>query len=179
MRLKEITKVVCPILHVGLLFLIIYLWFPSYYDKFAVVVAVDLFEVATGEITSIAAGIGMGLNPIIVAVFVSYIESSISLFVAVNFDLLKKLPKAGEQIIKYENRMKTYMETKKWLKSAGFLGISVVAAIPFYGTGAVPSTILGRLLGMEWKKSWLAVSMGIFLRSMLISLLLYLGYLAI
>ncbi|MCD6481226.1 MAG: hypothetical protein J7L31_03020, partial [Thermoplasmata archaeon] len=70
MRLKEITKVVCPILHVGLLFLIIYLWFPSYYNKFAVVVAVDLFEVATGEITSIAAGIGMGLNPIIVAVFV-------------------------------------------------------------------------------------------------------------
>lgn len=74
MRLKEITKVVCPILYVGLLFLIIYLWFPSYYDKFAVVTAVDLFEFAAGEITSIAAGIGIGLNPI-VAVFVSHIES--------------------------------------------------------------------------------------------------------
>lgn len=43
----------------------------------------------------------------------------------------------------------------------GFLGLALFVAVPLPGTGAYAGSCAGWLLGMEWKRSFVAVSLGV------------------
>ena len=170
------VKLAIPCLLAGILFLMIYLGNPSYYTKLLAVVTANFLDVISGEITAIIVGIGLNLNPLVVVSLIIFIESDISLFVAWNFDILKTIPKIGRWLIRYEDKIKSKIEKKKWAKTAEFYGLVLMAAVPFYGTGALASTVVGRLLGMGWKRSWLAVTIGVTIRSVIILIVIYFGY---
>ncbi|PJB21279.1 MAG: hypothetical protein CO114_06185, partial [Euryarchaeota archaeon CG_4_9_14_3_um_filter_38_12] len=76
-----LTKFIVPWMLAGIVTLIIYLSGPYYYTRFSAVLIL-FFEIATGEITSILIGIGAGLNPILVVLFITFLESDISIFTA-------------------------------------------------------------------------------------------------
>lgn len=172
-----LTKFIVPWVFAGIVTLIIYLSGPYYYTRFSTVLII-FFEICTGEITSILVGIGAGLNPILVVLFVTFLESDISIFTAWNFDILKRIPKIGNSLTKYEGKAKKFIE-KKRLEKIGFMGLLILVMIPVHGTGALASTIIGRLLGFGWKKTWLCVTTGCAVRSSIIALLVYFGYLAV
>jgi uncharacterized membrane protein len=172
-----LTKFIIPWALAGIVALIIYLSGPYYYTRFSAVLIL-FFEMFTGEISSVLVGIGTGLNPILVVLFVTFLESDISLFTAWNFDILKRIPKIGNSLTKYEGKAKKFIE-KKHLKKIGFIGLLILVIIPVNGTGALATTIIGRLLGFGWKKTWLCVTTGCAIRSSIIALLVYSGYLAV
>ncbi|MBU4189529.1 MAG: small multi-drug export protein [Candidatus Thermoplasmatota archaeon] len=172
-----LTKFMVPWMLGGIVALIIYLSGAYYYTRFSMVLII-FFEICTGEVTSILVGIGAGLNPILVVLFVTFLESDISIFTAWNFDILKRIPRIGNSLIKYEGKAKKIIE-KKRLEKIGFMGLLILVMIPVHGTGALPSTIIGRLLGFGWKKTWLCVTTGCAIRSSIIALLAYSGYLAV
>lgn len=176
LQIKSLIKFIVPLILVGIIFLMIYFLSEKYYYGLATVTSVNFLEVVSGEITSILVGINLGLNPVIAGSFIIFLESDISLFVAWNFDVLKKAPKVGRKLVDYEEKMREIIEKKRWIKTAQFLGVMTIAFIPFYGTGALPSTIIGRLLGMGWKKSWLAVTLGATIRSIIILVIIFWGY---
>jgi uncharacterized membrane protein len=157
----------------------IYLSASFYFTKLLAVISANFLDIFSGEITAVILGVGLGVNPIIVVLLIIFIESDISLFVAWNFDILKSIPKIGGKIAQYEEKIKHKIEKKKWAKTAEFYGLTLMAAIPFYGTGALSSTLIGRLLGMEWKRSWLAVTIGVTLRSIVILTIIYFGYITL
>lgn len=172
-----LTKFILPWVFAGIVTLIIYLSGPYYYTRFSAVL-IFFFEIATGEVSSILVGIGAGLNPILVVLFVTFLESDISIFTAWNFDILKRIPKIGNSLTKYEGKAKKFIE-KKCLEKIGFIGLLILVVIPVHGTGALATTIIGRLLGFGWKKTWLCVTTGCAVRSSIIALLAYSGYLAV
>ena len=176
-RLLALTKFILPWVFAGVVALIIYFSGLYYYTRFSAVLIL-FFEIATGEITSILIGIGAGLNPILVVLFVTFLESDISLFTAWNFDTLKMVPKIGNSLTEYEGKAKKFIE-KKRLEKIGFIGLLILVMIPVHGTGALASTVIGRLLGFGWKKTWLCITTGCAIRSSIIALLAYSGYLAV
>ncbi len=179
LQTKPSLKFMIPWVFATLVFLMIYFSGPSCYNRLALVASVNFLDVISGEITAILVGINSGLNPLVVTSFIIFIESDISLIVALNFDILKKPPKMGKRLITYEKKIKNLIEKKSWLKTAAFFGVILITAVPSYGTGALPATIIGRLLGLGWKKSWLAVTIGAAARSVLISLIIYFGYIVL
>jgi len=172
-----LTKFILPWVFAGIVTLIIYLSGPYYYIRFSAVLIL-FFEICAGEVSSILVGIGAGLNPILVVLFVTFLESDISIFTAWNFDILKRIPKIGNSLTKYEGKAKKFIE-KKRLEKIGFIGLLILVMIPVHGTGALATTIIGRLLGFGWKKTWLCITTGCAVRSSIIALLAYSGYLAV
>jgi uncharacterized membrane protein len=64
----------------------------------------------------------------------------------------------------------------------GFWGLALFVAVPLPLTGAYTGTILGWLLGMDWRKAFLAVGVGVLIAGvvvLLITLLIRLGILGV
>ena len=145
--------------------------FPAY----AATVGTFFFAFGTGEISAIIVGSALGLNPFIPALLVTFIESDISLFIAWNFDYLKKIPKIGWYITKYEGKAADIIRRRKLLGNLSFFFIFFTMFIPMHGTGAITMTLVGRILALGEKRTWFAVTLGSFMRSLLVASLIYLG----
>ena len=147
--------------------------------EYSATMATFFFAFGTGEISAIIVGTAMGLNPFIPALLVAFIESDMSLFITWNFDYLKKIPKIGKYIAKYEEKAEELLKKRKSLEEAGFFFIFAAMFVPLHGTGAITMTLAGRLLAMGERKTWLAVTLGSLVRSLLVAALIYLGILAL
>jgi len=132
LQIKSLIKFIVPLILVGIIFSMTYFLSEKYYYGLATVTSVNFLEVVSGEITSILVGINLGLNPVIAGSFIIFLESDISLFVAWNFDVLKKAPKVGRKLVDYEEKMREIIEKKRWIKTVQFLGVMTIAFIPFY-----------------------------------------------
>ncbi len=173
-----LTKFMVPWMLGGIVALIIYLSGPYYYTRFAAVASTFFFAVGTGAVTSILLGIALDLNPVLIIGFIVFLEADISLFIAWNFDVLKDTPLIGKVLMKYETRAKRFIK-KKRLESVEIMGLIAFVLIPFHGTGAVGGTIIGRILGMGWKRAWLCVTIGCSVRTIIITLSVYSGYISL
>ena len=52
------------------------------------------------------------------------------------------------------------LKTKKYLDKYGFIGLALFVGIPLPGTGVWTASLAGYLLGISFKKSFLAISLG-------------------
>jgi len=66
-------------------------------------------------------------------------------------------------------------KTKSSIAKYGAWGLMVFVMIPLPITGAYTGTIAAYILGMEYKKSLIAVSIGVTISSVIISTMMYLG----
>ncbi len=146
--------------------------FPAY----AATVGTFFFAFGTGEISAIIVGSALGINPFMAALLVTFMESDISLFIAWNFDYLKKIPKIGRYIGKYEEKAGEVIKKRKSLEELGFFFIFITMFIPLHGTGAITMTLVGRLIALGHRKTWLAVTLGSLVRSLLVAGLIYFGF---
>ncbi len=109
---------------------------------------------------AIPLGIGLGLDPVLT--FVVAVATNIVIFLPTRFVLeffydavLRRIPWFDRYLLGLRKRGQPTIE------KYGLLGLAVFVAVPLPLTGAYTGTILSWLLAMEWKRSFLAVALGV------------------
>ena len=113
-----------------------------------------------GKETIIPGGILAGINPLLMALSIAFVDIIVALFLVWNYDLAKKIPLVGKFIIKVENIGKTSSNKYGWIKPLRFIGVVLFVMIPFQGSGGLMGSIVGRLIGMKPWNTFLAISTG-------------------
>ena len=113
-----------------------------------------------GKESVIPAGIALGIDPILMALSIAFIDSVVSLFMVWNYDLVKKIPLIGRFVKKIEEIGKKGSKEYAWIRPLKFIGIVLFVMVPFQGSGGVVGSILGRLIGMRSISTWSAVTLG-------------------
>ena len=113
-----------------------------------------------GKETVIPAGVKLGINPLVMALSIAFVDIIVALFLIWNYDLAKKIPLIGRFMIKVENIGKSSSDKYAWLKPLRFIGIMLFVMVPFQGSGGLVGSILGRLIGMKPWNTFFAISIG-------------------
>jgi len=122
-----------------------------------------------GKETIIPSGVVAGINPLIMALSIAFVDIIIALFLVWNYDLAKKIPIVGKFIIKVESIGKRSSSKYAWIKPLRFIGIVLFVMVPFQGSGGLVGSILGRLIGMKPWNTFFAISTGAIIGCLLIA----------
>jgi len=120
-------------------------------------------------------GIALGLNPALV--FVIAIVANALLFFPIFFALklfYHRLSPRFPLLTRHLEKVKEKGKPK--VDKYGFLGLTLFVAIPLPVTGVYTATFLSWLLGMEWKKAFPAIGLGVVIAGVIV-LLVTLGVL--
>lgn len=177
-----IAKLVIPFCLAGAA--VVFFWLftrPEVYARYATVATTYFFMPLFGTEAAVFAGLhpnfGSPLSPAAIIAFMVFIDSVLSLFLVWNLDYAKKIPYLGKLVEWSETKGEKALMKYKWAGRLGFIGLTAFVMIPFQYTGATVGSIVGRILGMTSLMTWLAVVLGSFLRSTLITLV-YIGVLS-
>jgi len=120
-------------------------------------------------------GVYLGLDPILTFFVAIFVNSIIffPIFFLSGF-LYELIFSKSHFFKKYLDR--TRKKAKLYVKKYGYLGLTLFIAIPTPFTGAYTGTVAAWLLKMDWKKSFLAISVGVIINGIII-LLAVLGFL--
>ncbi|MDO5568918.1 MAG: small multi-drug export protein [bacterium] len=94
----------------------------------------------------------------------------ILLFIEKLFNWLKKFKKSKKVVEKLEKKT---LAKRSQIDKYGYWGIFIFVAIPLPGTGAWTGALLAMLLGMEKKKSFLAITVGVMVAGIIMSIFSY------
>ncbi len=122
---------------------------------------------------AIPAGMGMGLTPIYAAVL-AFIGSMIPVpFILLLITPIFNYLKTTKLFSKFVHRItaKTMKGTSNKVEKYGFWGIALFVAIPLPGTGVWTGSLGAVLLGIPFKKAFLAVLTGDFLMAIIVLLI--------
>ena len=86
------------------------------------------------------------------------------------FELLKKWNPTKKIVTKLEKKT---LSKREQLDKYGYLGLLLFVGIPLPGTGAWTGTLLAVLLKLDKKKSFIAISLGVLLAGIIMSILSY------
>jgi len=110
-----------------------------------------------------------GIDPMLMALSIAFVDIVVALFLVWNYDLAKKIPFVGKFIIKVEEKGKNVEEKYGWVKPLRFIGIVLFVMIPFQGSGGLVGSIVGRLIGMKPLNTFIAISIGAVIGCLLIA----------
>lgn len=113
-----------------------------------------------GKESVIPTGIGLGFDPLLMAVSIAFVDVVVALFLLWNYDLAKKIPIIGRFMEKIEQIGKASSGKYSWIKPLRFIGIILFVMVPFQGSGGMVGTILGRLFGMKPLNTFLGIGIG-------------------
>jgi uncharacterized membrane protein len=143
------------------------------FEKTAMVVLINLLP-TTEQIGGITLGLSLGLDP--VTVLTTSLLVNCLLFFPIYFGLKffykRFLSKIG-LFQKYLER--TRSKGKPYIDKYGALGLTLFVALPTPLTGTYTASILSWFLDLDWKKSFIAISIG----SIIGALIIFFGYLGI
>lgn len=150
-RLICIAKFIAPIaamlLFIGFAYLILD------YKTFSNVFYLTTLETFSPFSTELSApvGIGFGLELPMIMLILVFVNVVISVFVVLNYDTLKLIPKVGKLFYRFDNKMKKAIK-KYELGKITFVGLFLYFLSPLHASGSFTIGILGKLLQMEnWK----------------------------
>jgi len=109
------------------------------------------------------------INPLLMALTIAFVDIIVALFLLWNYDLAKKIPLIGKFMIKVEKIGRSSSDKYAWVKPLRFIGIILFVMVPFQGSGGLVGSILGRLIGMKPFNTFLAISIGAVLGTILIA----------
>ena len=101
-----------------------------------------------------------GINPVVMAFSIAFIDIVVALFLVWNYDFAKKIPLIGSFMEKVEDIGRNSSSKYGWIKPLRFIGIVLFVMVPFQGSGGVVGSILGRLIGMNPLNTFLAITIG-------------------
>jgi len=110
-----------------------------------------------------------GINPILMALSIAFVDVVVALFLVWNYDLAKKIPLIGKFMIKVEEKGRNVEQKYGWIKPLRFIGIVLFVMVPFQGSGGLVGSIVGRLIGMKPWNTFLAISIGAVIGCLLIA----------
>ena len=122
-----------------------------------------------GKESIIPAGIAFGIEPIVMALSIAFVDVVVALFLVWNYDLAKKIPIIGKFMIKVEEKGNTAEEKYGWIKPLRFIGIVLFVIVPFQGSGGLVGSIVGRLFGMKPWNTFFAICFGAVIGTLLIA----------
>jgi len=123
-----------------------------------------------GKETVIPAGILLGLPWWAVAASIALVDVEVGLFMVWNFDLAERIPVIGPWIGRFIAGGREFLSGRPWLEGLYFFGIVLMVMVPFFGSGGVRGSIVGRLLGMSRLEVMEAITVGAFVGSFGIAL---------
>ncbi len=170
---KWYTRIAIPVLLALVVIFAIYISGPENYIPLAQVVITFFGAVGTGSVSCLFVGRALNINPFLLIFIVAFMESDMSLFVTLNYDLLAALPYLGKLLKKYENKASEIIKKRKFIEGLELYTIFILMFIPVYGTGAITMSLVGRLLSLNWKKVWIVISLASLSRTSIIVLILY------
>ena len=85
------------------------------------------------------------------------------------FKVLKKVPGINKAIFWLENKT---MQKRDKIDKYGIWGLLIFVAIPLPGTGGWTGALLASLLELDKKKSFLVISLGVFIAGLIITVLI-------
>ncbi|MCK4348354.1 MAG: small multi-drug export protein [Thermoplasmatales archaeon] len=113
-----------------------------------------------GKETIIPGGILAGIDPLVMALSIAFVDIIVALFLVWNYDFAKKVPLIGHFIAKVETIGRKSSSKYGWIKPLRFIGIVLFVMVPFQGSGGLVGSIVGRLIGMKPWNIFFAISVG-------------------
>jgi len=167
--LIQITKFFTPvILGLGVIVFVGLLMQESLRLRFWPLITTYFFP-PLGKESVIPTGVGLGINPLVMALSIAFVDIIVALFLLWNYDLAKKIPLVGKFMIKVENIGKSSSDKYSWIKPLRFIGIVLFVMVPFQGSGGLVGSIIGRLIGMKPWNTFFAITIGAVVGTILIA----------
>lgn len=113
-----------------------------------------------GKETVIPVGIALGIPWWYMALAIVAVDLIAALFMALNFDLLYRVPWLGPLLETLTKKTRQMLISHRWLASLWFFAIVIMVMVPVLGSGGVRGSIAGRLLGLPTHLSILAIGAG-------------------
>ncbi|MDR0981451.1 MAG: small multi-drug export protein [Methanocalculaceae archaeon] len=113
-----------------------------------------------GKESIIPIALGLGYPIWIICLGIILMDMISSILIALNFDLLEKIPFVGGLICRFMNGENSVRKKKPWIEQLSHLGLLIFMYIPLQGSGATNTTILGRLFGMRARTVFWIVTVG-------------------
>ena len=101
------------------------------------------------------------IDPMVMAISIAFVDIVVALFLVWNYDLAKKIPLIGDFMEKVEKIGRSSSEKYAWVKPLRFFGIILFVMVPFQGSGGLVGSILGRLIGMKPRNTFLAITIAV------------------
>jgi uncharacterized membrane protein len=137
-------------------------------------VVIANFIPTTEQIGGITLGLSLGLDPL--TVLVASLTVNCLLFFPIYFGLKLLYKKVFSRIKVFQRYLKrTQTKGKPYIDKYGVLGLTVFVALPSPLTGTYTASLLAWLMDLDWKKSFLSISIG----SIIGAIVIFFGYLGI
>lgn len=122
-----------------------------------------------GKESIIPSGVALGINPIFMALSIAFVDIIVAWFLVWNYDLAKMIPLIGNFMNNIEKKGKNVEKKYAWIKPLRFVGIILFVMVPFQGSGGLVGSIVGRLIGMKPWNTFIAISIGAVIGTLLIA----------
>jgi uncharacterized membrane protein len=135
-----------------------------------------VYHFPLGAYTSVPIALGLGFSPLFVMLFMGYMRVFGALFFVWNLYWLRALPWLGKYVARAEAKGHAVWESRPWVRRLGLVGLALFVFLPVAGTGLVTGSVIGRLSGLDWFPTWMALSVGALLQLLLLTLVVSLGW---
>ncbi len=160
-----------PIILVSIPILLVYFISKDTADIMFAMLSAYLIPVA-GQYTAPFLGINLGLSPIFVALWVSYLETNLGLFIALNVLHLRKLKSLDRLFKKTQKSGEEFLKKHKKLSKLTIPALAVFVFIPVHGSGPIAAALVGRILGIGTLDIVVAIFIGAMLKySIMVSII--------
>lgn len=88
------------------------------------------------------------------------VDVFVAMFVAWNWDLIERVPHLGGVLRRIEAKCHAIIAKKKWGEGATLMALAAYVALPVQMTGGLFGSVLGRVMGIDKKRVFLAVVAG-------------------
>lgn len=132
-----------------------------------------VYHLPVGMYTGVTSGVVMGLDMALVIFIVTVLHIFGGLFVVWNADALKTVPWLGPYVRKIEARGHKKWKEHPRLRDFGVLGVAIFTVAPIPGTGILSGALVGRLIGLPWFPTFLAVVIAGMTRVLTITFIVY------
>jgi uncharacterized membrane protein len=100
------------------------------------------------------------INFITISLAIAFMDMVMAMIIVFNFGFIKKFPGIGPWIIRFEKNNRKALDESRLFRDLAFLGIILFVMVPFQGSGGVMASIIGRLIGMEPRRIFTAITAG-------------------
>lgn len=148
------TRVVMTFGMLGILAFFI-VWLFAYLPTDQFILGVSLFALymapGAGKESIIPVMMGFGYPWWLVLAGIVTIDMTLAVLISFNFDLLLKIPILGQILLFFTGKTNNILQKRPWIKGLSVGGLLIFMYVPFMGSSAIDTSIIGRLLSIHPK----------------------------
>lgn len=148
------TRLVMTLGMFGLLAAFI-IWLYAYLPIEQFILGASLFALymapGAGKESIIPVMMGFGFPWWLVFIGIVTIDMTLAVLISFNFDLLLKIPFLGPLLKFFTAKTNVVLQKRPWIKGLSIGGLLIFMYVPFMGSSAINTSIIGRLLSIHPK----------------------------